>query len=242
MWPTPPYDITFSDTAISRDFADEYPHTEVIGTDISPIQPTWVPPNLKFEIEDCTQTWMFPDNSFDYVHIRLLYGSISDWDALFDEAYRVCKPGGWIESHEASAMARSDDDSIPPDSALAQWGKFFIEGGDKLGRTFRILEGDIQKKNMARLGMEKMGVFEFKSPLGAWPKDPVMNEIGRYGLGVIQDAEGWLQYIAHLVQGWTPTEVIVYCAHLRAEVRNRNIHAWFLQQIVWAQKPEEKST
>lgn len=29
------------------DFADEYPNCEVIGTDLSPIQPTWIPPNLK---------------------------------------------------------------------------------------------------------------------------------------------------------------------------------------------------
>lgn len=30
-----------------RDFADAHPEAEVIGTDISPIQPTWVPPNVK---------------------------------------------------------------------------------------------------------------------------------------------------------------------------------------------------
>ena len=29
------------------DFADEFPEAEVTGTDISPIQPTWIPPNLK---------------------------------------------------------------------------------------------------------------------------------------------------------------------------------------------------
>lgn len=29
------------------DFADDIPEAEVIGTDISPIQPTWIPPNLK---------------------------------------------------------------------------------------------------------------------------------------------------------------------------------------------------
>lgn len=29
------------------DFADEYPNCEVVGTDLSPIQPTWIPPNLK---------------------------------------------------------------------------------------------------------------------------------------------------------------------------------------------------
>lgn len=29
------------------DFADEFPDCKVIGTDVSPIQPSWVPPNLK---------------------------------------------------------------------------------------------------------------------------------------------------------------------------------------------------
>lgn len=36
-------DPKFSDS----DFADEFPETEVIGTDISPIQPDLVPPNLR---------------------------------------------------------------------------------------------------------------------------------------------------------------------------------------------------
>lgn len=32
---------------LHRDFADDHPEATVIGTDISPIQPKWVPPNLK---------------------------------------------------------------------------------------------------------------------------------------------------------------------------------------------------
>lgn len=31
----------------NSDFASEFPDAKVIGTDLSPIQPTWVPPNLK---------------------------------------------------------------------------------------------------------------------------------------------------------------------------------------------------
>lgn len=31
----------------TSDFADEFPNAEVIGTDVSPIQPSWIPPNLK---------------------------------------------------------------------------------------------------------------------------------------------------------------------------------------------------
>ncbi|KAH6627529.1 S-adenosyl-L-methionine-dependent methyltransferase [Chaetomium tenue] len=39
-----------------------------------------------------TQT--FPANHFDYVHMRLLFGSVPDWPRLLREAYRCCKPGG----------------------------------------------------------------------------------------------------------------------------------------------------
>ncbi len=34
-------------TQIGRDLADAFPETEVVGTDISPIQPSWVPPNVR---------------------------------------------------------------------------------------------------------------------------------------------------------------------------------------------------
>jgi SAM-dependent methyltransferase len=34
------------------EMADEFPDAKVIGTDLSPIQPTSVPPNLEFIIDD----------------------------------------------------------------------------------------------------------------------------------------------------------------------------------------------
>lgn len=57
-----------------RDFGETYPGTEVIGTDLSPIQPKWVPPNVQFQIDDCLQDWTWPADHFDLVHIRMLYG------------------------------------------------------------------------------------------------------------------------------------------------------------------------
>jgi SAM-dependent methyltransferase len=41
------------------DAAELYPGAEVIGTDISPIQPAWVPPNCKFEIDDAEKEWTY---------------------------------------------------------------------------------------------------------------------------------------------------------------------------------------
>ncbi|KAG5757040.1 hypothetical protein H9Q70_000314 [Fusarium xylarioides] len=60
------------------DFGDEYPEAEVTGTDLSPIQPVVVPPNVKFVIEDCLLDWTWPEDHFDFIHIRAMYGSVPD--------------------------------------------------------------------------------------------------------------------------------------------------------------------
>ena len=85
-------DIATGTGSWAIDFADAYPNCEVIGTDVSPIQPSWIPPNLKFEIDDCTLPWTFDPDSIDFVHLRYLVGSIQDWPGLFKEAYRCIKP------------------------------------------------------------------------------------------------------------------------------------------------------
>lgn len=84
--------------------------------------------------------------------MRWLMGSIPDWDALFAEAYRTLKPGGWIESYEASPIFESDHAEVPEDSALGQWGKFFVEGGKKLGRPFTVVQEGMQRKSLEAAG------------------------------------------------------------------------------------------
>lgn len=75
-------------TVDRRDFADQYPSSTVIGTDLSPIQPSLVPPNLSFEVSDCCEEWLFNAESFDFIHLRGLYGCVADWGAFFREVYR----------------------------------------------------------------------------------------------------------------------------------------------------------
>ncbi len=104
------------------------------------------------EIEDCTREWTYNSDDFDFVHIRYLQGCILDWPAFFSEAFRVLKPGGWLESYEASPKVASDDDTMPPNSAIAQWGPLFINGGKALGRSFTIVDDGIQKKVMEEAG------------------------------------------------------------------------------------------
>ncbi|KAH8714719.1 S-adenosyl-L-methionine-dependent methyltransferase [Ilyonectria robusta] len=219
------------------DFAEQYPSAQVIGTDISPIQPSWLPPNLEFQIDDCTQEWTFAPNSLDYIHIRWLVGSIVDWPRLFKQAYRCLKPGGYLESNEALSRMDCDDGTIHEKSAMHQWGKFFVEGGKKIGRSFTIVEDGVQKKAMEEAGFVGIKERDFKVPIGAWPKDPKLKEIGKYAQATLeQDIEGYVLFMANTVEGWTKEEIEVYISLLRRELRAGKMHPYYLQKVVWAQK------
>ncbi|EFX03759.1 hypothetical protein CMQ_687 [Grosmannia clavigera kw1407] len=134
------------------DFADQYPNCEVIGTDISPIQPIWLPSNLNVEIDDFTQPWTFDSDSLNFVHGRYLLGSIGDWVALAKEAYKCLAPGGYFESYEASPFIVSADGTVPETSAMGQWGKIYEDGGKKLGQSFTIVPDGVQKTAMEQAG------------------------------------------------------------------------------------------
>ncbi|ESU10711.1 hypothetical protein FGSG_04834 [Fusarium graminearum PH-1] len=228
-----------SETLDMKDFADEHPNVEVISTDISPIQPAWVSPNLKFEIEYCTQEWTFAPKSADYVHLRWLAGSIPDWYQFFREAYKTCKPGGWVESFEPSAIITSDNDTVKETSALGQLGKLFIEGAKKFGMSFSVYEEELQRKAMEAAGFIDIQQYEYKAPLGDWPKDPEMEELGEFGRYVfLSDTEGLVLFVANTMC-WSEAEIHVYIAHARREINSGKHHAYFKQRVVWGRKPEE---
>jgi hypothetical protein len=54
----------------------------------SPIQPTWLPPNCHFEVDDAEKEWTFPPNHFDFIHVRNVAQGIQNWDKLMEQVYR----------------------------------------------------------------------------------------------------------------------------------------------------------
>ncbi|KAK5657989.1 hypothetical protein OQA88_2543, partial [Cercophora sp. LCS_1] len=220
------------------DFAEEFPDCQVIGTDVSPIQPSWVPPNVKFEIEDATQPWTYPANSFDYVHIRWLIGSVPSWEALFAEAFRVLKPGGYLETWEPADRIYADDGSVKPDDALGQWAVLFREGGKKIGRSFNLYDGDVQGQSMRSAGFEEVGRRDFTTPVGQWPRDPKLKEIGMFAQAAFEvDTEGYILFLATTI-GWKMEEVKAYVQQAIRELRSRTRRPQYRQRVVWGRKPE----
>lgn len=172
------------------DMADQYPSASVIGTDLSPIQPEWVPPNCQFEIDDVSLEWTFPENHFDFIHVRELFGCIPDWDFFFEQAYTHTKPGGWIEIVEHSVEPISDDGSVGPDHFYALWGKTFIELGEKWGKPFTIWKES--KEKMEKAGFVDVVEITYKWPMNGWPEDRKMKNIGRWNqLRLNEGVEGF---------------------------------------------------
>ncbi|KAL1870015.1 hypothetical protein VTK73DRAFT_2824 [Phialemonium thermophilum] len=69
------------------EMADQFPSATVLGIDLSPIQPEWVPPNVKFMVDDAESQWLHPRNHFDYIHSRHTVMAIKDWPRLLSQAF-----------------------------------------------------------------------------------------------------------------------------------------------------------
>ena len=91
-----------------------------------------------------------------------MVGSIADWTALFKQAYRCLKPGGYLESFEPSPCVSSDDGTVQDSQASGQWGKLFVEGGRRIGQLFTVYEDELQKKAMEEAGFVDLHEETFK--------------------------------------------------------------------------------
>ena len=170
--------------------ADKFPEAEVIGTDLSPSAPTMQPSNVRFEIDDCASAWIYPENHFDFVHIRGLFGSIGDWPKLYRQAFKHLRPGGYIEQVEWSVHVHPIDDTTSQSELWQRWSHSFVQAGILIGKTMEIAE------NMAGLMHEAgfVNVVEkrYELPVGPWSSDPRMKEIGRWNLLNWEEGmEGW---------------------------------------------------
>lgn len=173
------------------DMADLYPSAEVIGTDLSPIQPRWVPPNCSFEIDDATEQWTFPKNSFDFVHVREMFGSVPDWDEFFKQAFAHIKPGGYIECLERSVEPAGEDETIGPDHFYHEWGRTVVSMGERWGKSFTVWRE--LKDRLEKAGFEDVVENRMKWPMNGYSSDPKLKELGRWNqLRLDRGMEGYM--------------------------------------------------
>jgi len=172
------------------DCADQYPAAEVIGTDLSPIQPLWVPPNCTFEVDDAEQPWLWPENHFDFIHSRNLTQSIRNWTHMANSMFKHTKPGGYVELCELEGELRCDDGTVPENSCIRQYMKIWQDAAKEMGIPQP--SGEDLKNYLEKAGFVDVQLRTFKHPFGTWPKDEKMKILGRYNL--LQAQAGFQAY------------------------------------------------
>ena len=150
------------------DYADENPECQVLGIDLSPIQPAFVPANCKFEVDDWESDWTFKQK-FDVVHGRMMLTSMADPLALFRKVYDSIAPGGWFELQDVYMPILCDDGTMPKNCAWQRWNDTFVDCINKIGRDCGAAAQ--YKEWMEQVGFENCEEHKYKLPINSWPKN-----------------------------------------------------------------------
>ncbi|KIH87211.1 methyltransferase type 12 [Sporothrix brasiliensis 5110] len=196
--------------------AELYPTCEVVGVDISAIQPTAVPHNVFFEIDDCEVEWMRPENTVDLIHLRDMAGAFEDWDFIFREALNCLKPGGHIEAldfHDQTGQTHHFLSAFPADAQIHSFARAIDEASIKAGR--RRGTHHLTADRLERLGFVDVKISEHAIPLNAH-NDSV--------------AKMWLIACLHTVEAgslrlltkyldWDPAHALEACEEVCQEIK-----------------------
>ncbi|KAK4132172.1 S-adenosyl-L-methionine-dependent methyltransferase [Trichocladium antarcticum] len=220
----------------SIELADECPETAVVGVDLSPIQPGFVPPNVEFFVDDLEAEWTYVSR-FDLVYLRHLNGSIRDWDRLVGQAYQHLAPGGYLEMCETVSPLRADDGSLPADSALGRWSRLIHDAAAAFSSP---IDAALRhRQRMADAGFRNVTQVEYRWPTNPWPRDAKYKDVGSWCyFNLLDSLQAASLFLFTNVLGWSPDAVEVFLVDVRKDLKNRNIHAYFPVLVVYGQKPE----
>ncbi|KAM0326148.1 hypothetical protein ACHAQA_006742 [Verticillium albo-atrum] len=218
------------------EYADMHPEAEVIGVDLSAIQPSLVPPNCTFENDDVEKEWTW-SKPFDLIFSRVMAGSFTDYKGFVEKSFKALEPGGYLEMQDFHFPYGCDDESMPPDSYIRRLGELFAASGAQLGRP--LTEASKYRTLLQEAGFTDVVEQKLKWPIGGWAKDEHYKKLGDWCReSLTSGLEGLTTALFTRGLGWSPEEVMVFCAKVREEIQQRRVHAYMSVYIVHGKKPE----
>ncbi|KAL0934583.1 methyltransferase domain-containing protein [Colletotrichum truncatum] len=213
-----------------------YPGAAVVGNDLSPIWPDWVPPNTKFVVDDAEAEWYYERDSYDLIRLGNMAPSIHDWPKLLESAYKTLKPGGWIELQEMRWVYGCDDGTIPNDYAPVTMVENIKEGLARFGIDMNAAEQNPGRVEAA--GFVNVLHQVKKVPVGRWPRNKFLRTIGLYTLSVIYDGLHAIT-IGPFTRGlgWTADQVERFLVQVRKDLMDPSVHSYVYFHALSGQKP-----
>ncbi|KAH8902050.1 S-adenosyl-L-methionine-dependent methyltransferase [Coniochaeta sp. PMI_546] len=216
------------------EFAEKHPESEVLGTDLSPIQPAYVPPNCHFEVDDAEDDWVY-SYKFDYIHGRYICPFLADIPKVLSMIYDNLNPGGYVEIMETLMLMKAIDDSLK-DHPLRTWNTMMVEGIRKIGKD--PLSAVHLKKWLEEAGFVNVVEKKFSVPANPWAKGSEQKIRGLMMMNnLLEVAQGITTRIFTEAHGWSREEVEVFLVDIRAGLKDRSVHGYVPVLCVWGQKP-----
>ncbi|KAL7273160.1 hypothetical protein RUND412_004005 [Rhizina undulata] len=219
------------------DIADKYPEAEVVGIDLSPIQPQWVPPNISFIVDDVEEPWAYQEDSFDLIHIRHMAGHLNDWKKIYQQAFKYLKPGGWMEVQDAFDYFSCDDSSVPPETAFQSYIDNFEKAVNLSGKEWStVAPGAAQ--GLKDAGFVNVDVKMAKLPIGSWPKLRSEKEMGMYWRQAFLDGlEAYSLAPFTRILGWEVKAVEEFLPKVDKDLKNPKFHGYSKLYCTYGRKP-----
>ncbi|KAI8650769.1 hypothetical protein NCS57_01411800 [Fusarium keratoplasticum] len=223
------------------EFADQHPEAQVVGVDLSPIQPAFLPPNCTFEIDDLEKEWTWK-TPFDFIFCRMMTGSFADPEAMANKVFNGLSAEGWYEIQDIQLPVFCDDGTLDPKtSPITKWQEGLIDASKKLGRPLGA--SDQYKDILERTGFQNVHETIFRWPTNSWPKDRKLKELGKWNLANFDAGlEGVSLALFTRVLSWSKEDVMALCTDVRRELRNPKVHGYWKIYVVYGQKPRGGST
>ncbi|KAJ8126119.1 hypothetical protein O1611_g7519 [Lasiodiplodia mahajangana] len=200
------------------EMAEEFESSTVIGTDLSPIQPEFVPPNAHFYIHDARlDEWWWPD-PFDYIHvrqrsfpdpalnglrpsIRMALGAWDDFEIdVAHKAFDHLEPGGWFEAQELLLSLGCDDGSMPDDYAVNLLIKDLEDCARSERRPLDIAK--TYKQGLINAGFVDVTEQVYKIPINGWAKSKNWKTLGElWNVNCLDSVQAVSMALLHRVRG-----------------------------------------
>ncbi|KUJ08961.1 S-adenosyl-L-methionine-dependent methyltransferase [Mollisia scopiformis] len=217
------------------DFAEQYPNCKVLGSDLSPIQPEFVPENCTFEVDDLEDEWIYPQ-PFNYIHSRLMVFCLRSPISTIQKAYASLAPGGWLEMQDTCAPLYSIDNSIAGTS-LEKCYDMVVEAAKKVG--IDSTAASRYKDMMEEAGFVDVQEVKVEWPIGGWAKSTYHKTLGKWFRA---DLETGVEAVAlglfTRVLGMKKEEVESFLVDIKKDMDSKHVHAYQPFYIVFGRKPE----
>ncbi|KAL1876350.1 hypothetical protein VTK73DRAFT_9529 [Phialemonium thermophilum] len=216
------------------EFAEENPKSNVLGTDLSPIQPDYVPANCRFEIDDVEDEWAF-GQPFDYIHGRYLSPFLRDIPKVLASVFGGLAPGGWAEFQEIAIDLRGVDGSLKG-TAARRWNDLLQEGVRRLGRD--ALAALRYRAWMTDAGFVNVVERRFAVPMSPWAKGRDNKVLGAMQMtNHLEGIEGITLSVFTKGLGWTADQVSEFLVDVKKDLVDRRLHGYVPIIVIYGQKP-----